>query len=107
MNWKQIAKASFGASLLTAGFGCTAYDDWNSAAKTHRCTEAQMSKAQAEADWCTKNTDYLSTYCYATAIIRNCVRMTPNAKGQRAAEGRSAAPTGCASNGNYNERTDK
>ena len=79
MNWKRIAKASFGASLLTAGFGCTAYDDWNSAAKTHRCTEAQMSKAQAEADWCKKNTDYLSTYCYGTAILRNCTRMTPNA----------------------------
>ena len=80
MNWKRIAKASFGASLLTAGFGCTAYDDWNSAAKTHRCTEAQMSKAQAEADWCKKNTDYLSTYCYGTAILRNCTRVTPNAE---------------------------
>ncbi len=34
--------------------------------------------------------------------------MRSNAKGQRgAACGASAAPTGCASNGNYNERTDK
>ena len=95
MNWKRIAKASFGASLLTAGFGCTAYDDWNSAAKTHRCTEAQMSKAQAEADWCKKNTDYLSTYCYGTAILRNCTRVTPNGQGQRAAKP-SAAPDGSA-----------
>jgi len=78
MNWKRIAKAAFGASLLTAVFGCTAYDDWNSAAKTHRCTEAQMNKAQAEADWCKKNTDYLSTYCYGTAIVRNCTRVTPS-----------------------------
>lgn len=34
--------------------------------------------------------------------------LTPNAKGQRgAACGASAAPTGCASNGNHNERTEK
>ena len=78
MNLKRIAKATFGASLLTAVFGCTAYDDWNAAARTHQCTETQMSKAQAEAEWCKKNTDYLSTYCYGTAIIRNCTRMTPN-----------------------------
>ena len=31
MNWKQIAKAAFGASLLTAVFGCTGYDDWSNA----------------------------------------------------------------------------
>ena len=88
MNLKRIAKATFGASLLTAVFGCTAYDDWNAAAyddwnaaaRTHQCTETQMSKAQAEAEWCKKNTDYLSTYCYGTAIIRNCTRMTPNAE---------------------------
>ena len=37
-----------------------------------------------------------------------CDCETPNAIGQRgAACGASAAPTGCASNGNYNERTDK
>ena len=89
MNLKRIAKATFGASLLTAVFGCTAYDDWNAAAyddwnaaaRTHQCTETQMSKAQAEAEWCKKNTDYLSTYCYGTAIIRNCTRMTPNNQG--------------------------
>ncbi len=78
MNWKRIAKATFGASLLTAVFGCTGYDDWSNATRTHQCTEAQMSKAQSESEWCKENTDYLSTYCYATAIIRNCVRMTPN-----------------------------
>ena len=83
MNLKRIAKATFGASLLTAVFGCTAYDDWNAAARTHQCTETQMSKAQAEAEWCKKNTDYLSTYCYGTAIIRNCTRMTPNVEHNR------------------------
>ena len=37
-----------------------------------------------------------------------CDCETPNAKGQRgAACGASAAPTGCASNGNHNERTEK
>ena len=39
---------------------------------------------------------------------RNEIIRAYNAKGQRgAACGASAAPTGCASNGNYNERTDK
>lgn len=31
-----------------------------------------MEKAQSEALWCNKNTKYLSTYCYGTAIMRNC-----------------------------------
>jgi hypothetical protein len=48
---------------------------WNFAAQTHVCDNNQMEKAQAEADWCTNHTGYLSTYCYGTAIIRNCKRI--------------------------------
>ena len=46
--------------------------------------------------------------CGYEAAIKAAEDKTHNAKGQRgAACGASAAPTGCASNGNYNERTDK
>jgi len=42
------------------------------------------------------------------AIHALLATVPPNAKGQRgAACGASAAPTGCASNGNHNERTEK
>ena len=42
------------------------------AIETRTCTTEQMSKVQTEALWCNNNTDYLSTYCYGTAIMRNC-----------------------------------
>ena len=45
---------------------------WQIAAETHTCTVTQMNKVQAEANWCAANTQYYSTYCYGTAIIRNC-----------------------------------
>ena len=46
--------------------------DWQLAAKTHRCTEEQMNKAQREAKWCNDNTSYFTSYCYGSAILRNC-----------------------------------
>lgn len=47
-------------------------NDWDTAPVTHICTTEQMTRVQNEALWCDSNTSYYSTYCYGTAIIRNC-----------------------------------
>jgi hypothetical protein len=31
-----------------------------------------MDKVEYETSWCVNNTDYISRYCYGTAILRNC-----------------------------------
>ena len=49
-------------------------NEWEIAANTHTCSDVQMQKAQAESKWCSDNTTYFSSYCYGTAIIRNCTR---------------------------------
>lgn len=48
--------------------------DWGNAPKEYNCTTDQMQKAQLEAEWCIKNTGYFASYCYGTAIIRNCTK---------------------------------
>ena len=49
---------------------------WQAATETHTCTVEQMDKVQREAEWCSTNTQYFSTYCYGTALIRNCTERT-------------------------------
>lgn len=46
--------------------------EWKEAPEVYTCTDDQMAKAEAEAEWCNENTDYFSTYCYGTSIMRNC-----------------------------------
>lgn len=55
---------------------CNDYESqaWQKAPEEYTCTTEQMGKAQAEAKWCKGNTGYLDTYCYGTAIIRNCIK---------------------------------
>jgi hypothetical protein len=47
-------------------------DDWQDASKYYKCTKEQMEKVEHEAKWCADNTNYISTYCYGSAIMRNC-----------------------------------
>ena len=66
-------KKLFTVLLLLVLMGCEPQSRaWESALTTHVCTKEQMEKAQAEAVFCGNNTSYLTTYCYGTAIIRNC-----------------------------------
>lgn len=48
--------------------------DWEDASKYYKCTKEQMEKVEHEAKWCADNTGYVSTYCYGSAIMRNCER---------------------------------
>ena len=38
------------------------------------CTADQMKRVQEESTWCDKNTGYFRSYCYGSAIIRNCTK---------------------------------
>lgn len=46
--------------------------DWQQAPKIYRCTENQIKRVHFETKWCNDNTDYINTYCYGMAFIRNC-----------------------------------
>jgi len=46
--------------------------DWEGASKYYKCTKEQMEKVEHEAKWCVDNTNYISNYCYGSAIMRNC-----------------------------------
>lgn len=63
-----------GLLLCVAIAGCGQPAEWTEAASKHACTDDQMKKAQQEALWCKENTTYLPTYCYSTAIMRNCTK---------------------------------
>jgi hypothetical protein len=48
--------------------------DWEKAPIDYRCTDEQMTRVHAQAQWCSENTSYYRTYCYGTAFIRNCTK---------------------------------
>lgn len=65
------------AALLALAFlfACdvpTLLAEWEKAPYTYTCTAEQMSRAQDEAAWCRINTQFSSTYCYGSAILRLC-----------------------------------
>jgi len=72
-------------NLILVLFLCAGCDsvksEWQTAPLDYNCTTEQMIKAQNEAGWCQKNTDYFGAYCYGTAIIRNCKKTEAIRKG--------------------------
>lgn len=48
--------------------------DYVIAPKVHTCTEEQMTKVQSETLFCKNETGYFASYCYGTAIMRNCTK---------------------------------
>lgn len=65
--------------VVLSGCGASIDSDWNRAAETHICSTEQMARVEKEMQFCSKNTNYLSTYCYGSAILRICERKTPGA----------------------------
>ena len=59
-------------SIVLAGCTPPPKEAWETAAVDHVCSESQMAKAQTEAKWCKENTSYFASYCYGSAILRNC-----------------------------------
>lgn len=55
--------------LLT---GCSRNPEWMTAPEERVCSVDQMGRVQAEAKWCSDNTQYLTTFCYGSAISRIC-----------------------------------
>jgi len=46
--------------------------EWQSAADNHICTTEEMERVEQETKFCSKNASFPGSYCYGTAIIRNC-----------------------------------
>ena len=49
-------------------------EDWEIAPRVYKCSKEQMDKVEHESKFCDDNTTYVQTYCYGTAIIRNCTK---------------------------------
>lgn len=45
---------------------------WQLAPLEYSCDNTEMVKVENETRFCNENTTYRATYCYGTAIIRNC-----------------------------------
>jgi uncharacterized lipoprotein YajG len=54
--------------------------NWQNAATEYKCTADQMTKVQAEHVFCKENTSYFTSYCYNSAIIRNCAKIVGDTK---------------------------
>lgn len=44
------------------------------APKQYVCTVEEMARVEKESLFCDENTSFYSSYCYGTAIIRNCTK---------------------------------
>jgi len=55
---------------------CKVYDtlqpEWARAPQIYKCSEQEMKRVIIETEWCNKETDYNSQYCFGTALIRLC-----------------------------------
>jgi hypothetical protein len=61
-----------GALLLAGCDSASLLTGWERAPYTYTCTVEEQGRVQVESAWCTKNTSYLSTYCYGAATMRIC-----------------------------------
>lgn len=48
--------------------------EWKVAPQTYTCTATQSALVEKDTLFCDENTSFLSTYCYGTAIMRNCTK---------------------------------
>lgn len=65
----------FAAVLLLGLAGCEERrrDRHETAAEDCRCSPEEMARVERETVFCTEKGGFFSTYCYETALIRNCV----------------------------------
>lgn len=45
---------------------------WEDATTTYQCDDAQQKRVESDTLFCKENTSYFSSYCYGSAIMRNC-----------------------------------
>lgn len=65
----------FALCVLMAGCNPPS-QEWSTAPTDYVCTADQMKVVEDQAEWCNENTSYLSTYCYGSAFVRNCKKVT-------------------------------
>lgn len=45
---------------------------WEDAMTDYRCTDEQQKRVESDTLFCKANTSYFSSYCFGSAIMRNC-----------------------------------
>lgn len=45
---------------------------WEEAPTTYHCTDEQQKRVESDTLFCKQNTSYFSSYCFGSAIMRNC-----------------------------------
>jgi hypothetical protein len=49
--------------------------EYKTAPENYMCTTEQFQRVMIESEWCNKHTSYMSSYCWGTAMIRNCTKV--------------------------------
>lgn len=57
--------------IIVLLFGCDKVG-WEGVPARYVCTEQQMARVEKETVFCTQNTSFFKSYCYTSAIERNC-----------------------------------
>lgn len=57
--------------------GCEQHEmpSWDRAPLEYKCTDSEIDRVHKEAKFCDDQTGYYSTYCYGSAIMRNCTKI--------------------------------
>lgn len=65
-------------ALIVLLTGCEPPEEpeWRRAPLEYTCTPEQTKRVQQDTKFCDDNTSYFDTYCYGSAIMRNCQRIS-------------------------------
>jgi len=69
-----MAKRFF-VALTALVAACEYQTSPRNAPQRYSCTVEQMARVEHETSWCSENTDYFKSWCYGSAIMRNCSQL--------------------------------
>ena len=49
----------------------------------YKCSPEMMKVVERQSLWCKENTNYLGTYCYLSAMDRNCPKSVDKIRGEK------------------------
>lgn len=70
-----LTACSDGTTISTEGVKPPS-EPWRDAVTDYQCTDAQQKRVESDTLFCKQNTSYFSSFCFGSAIMRNC---TPKA----------------------------
>lgn len=66
-----LAGCNDGTTISTEGVKPPS-EPWRDAVTDYQCTDAQQKRVESDTLFCKQNTSYFSSFCYGSAIMRNC-----------------------------------